>query len=201
MVNFEIEEIRHFVFDKSLRLLTSRKQTIMKRLLKGTIGIILAAALLGVTSTEGAFMKGSKEADLSVSYSGLDAAGSDLDLLQISGSYGYLVTDSFSINAALSYMDVDLAGMSLDSTLLGVGIEYHFSPEGDLVPFAGVTFDFADINVGGLGDDEDWAWDVHLGVKQFLRENVIVKYQVGYIDFDDFDIDGVNVSVGLGFVF
>lgn len=160
-----------------------------------------AMFLSALINAEAAFSQGSQEIDFSASYSSWDANGGDMDLLLLSGSYGYFVTENIEISGELTHLDADVGVDNLEATLLGIGGDYHFSPNSNFVPYVGGGFNYVDAEMAGFGGDDDWAWEVRAGIKQFLTDNVLVKYEVNYMEFDDLELDGINVSIGLGFVF
>src|SRR5690606_21070988 len=110
---------------------------------------------------------------------------------------GYFVTNNIQISGSVSYLDTEIEDMGLDALMLGAGIDYHFMPRSEFVPFVGGSIRWVDVDVDGLGGDDDFAWEIRGGAKQFLARNVAIKYQVSYLEFDDLDLDGIIVSVGL----
>lgn len=162
----------------------------------------LGAALLLMTATShAAVQQGDWELGFSGSYSALDAGGADLDLLLLDGKAGYFVTSGLQVSSSLTYLDAEIEGDSLDAIMVGGGADYHFNTQSTFVPFVGAGISWVDVDVGGLGGGDDFAWEVRAGAKQFVAENVAIKYQVSYLEFDDLDLDGVNVNIGLSFFF
>lgn len=168
----------------------------MKKLLT-----ILTAFALPVFANA-AVKQGDVEADFQISYSNLDAEGSDLSLLLTNANVGYFVTDGMELGASLTWLEADLDGDDLSAVLLGTGIDYHFATSSGLVPYVGAGAYYAEADLDGDSVD-GWAWEVRAGLKQFVAENVAIKYQISYIDFDldDVNIDGINVGVGLAIFF
>ena len=174
----------------------------MKNIAKQLRWLAVPALLLSATlNTQAAFTQGSQEVDLSASYSSWDAGAGDIDLLMLTGSYGYFVTKNIEISGEATHLDADLGVNDLEATMLGVGGDFHFSPESDFVPYVGAGINWVDSEINGIAGDDDFAWEVRAGLKQFLTGNVLLKYEINYMEFDDMDMDGINVSVGLGFVF
>ncbi len=49
--------------------------------------------------------------------------------------------------------------------------------------------------------DYDWCWNAHVGLKQTIRPDVAIKYQVAYFDHADFDIQGFAATFGVCLMF
>lgn len=152
-------------------------------------------------ASHGAVRQGLVETSFSGAYSELDAGDSDIDLLLVDVKAGYFVTNALQISGAVSYFDMDIDGDGLDALMLGAGADYHFLTQTEIVPYVGAGINWVDVNFDGIGDDDDYAWEARAGMKQFVAQNVAIKYQVSYIDFDDLDLSGITVNVGLSFFF
>lgn len=83
---------------------------------------------------------------------------------------------------------------------LGAGVDYHFNTANKFVPYVGGKLSWLDVDLGGMSDD-DWSWQVQAGIKHFVADNVAIKYEVSYMEFDDLDLDGFTFGVGLSFFF
>lgn len=163
---------------------------------------LCGTALLGsINVSQAAVQQGLWELGFSGSYSALDVGGVDLDLLLLDVRAGYFVTNGLEVSAAATYLDADLAGEHLDAKMFGAGVDYHFATDSAFVPYVGGGFHWVDVGVGGLGSDDDWAWEARAGLKHFVADNVAFKYQLSYIDFDEIELDGWTVSAGIAFFF
>lgn len=165
----------------------------MKKLFKS---LVLAAALAAPFGASAAVQQGLMEVDFSASYSSLDLYDADVDLGLFSGSFGYFVTDALEVTAALTYLHADVEGFDIDAILGSAAVDYHFNTQSDFVPFVGGALHYGYLDAEGF-DDNDWGWEVRAGLKQFIRENIAIRYTVSYINFDDLELDGVSVGVGL----
>lgn len=166
---------------------------IMKNLFKS---LVLAAALAAPFGASAAVQQGLMEVDFSASYSSLDVYNADVDLGLFSGSFGYFVTDALEVNAGLTYLHADVEGVDIDAVLASGGVDYHFNTQSDFVPFVGGALYFGYADFAG-NDGDDWGWEVRAGLKQFIRENIAIRYTVSYMNFDELELDGISVGVGL----
>lgn len=162
--------------------------------------LILVALPLCALTANAAVEKGDWELDFSGSYSTLDAAGSDLDLGTVSAKIGYFVSDMFEPGGMLTYLDAELDGVDISATLLGVTFDAHFNTDSSFVPYAGAGFYYVDAELDGLNDD-DTAWEIRAGIKQFIAENVAINYGISYMEFTDLELDGVSAVLGLSVFF
>ena len=172
----------------------------MKRNLMKSLALAGLAALLIQPALQGKIRKGTWEVGLAGSYSSLDAGGSDIDLAQINLKFGYFVTGVVQTSGMLTYLDADLDGDSLKATMLGGALDFYMGST-EIQPYIGASAYWVDVELEGLGSADDMAWDAHAGIKQFVAENVAIDYRVSYIVFDDLDLDGFSVGVGLSYLF
>ncbi len=173
----------------------------------------LGAAAFGIsTGANAAVRQGQFETSFSGSYSAMEMGGADMDTLAVDVKAGYFVTTPIQVSIGLSYLDSDMENVfapgvdiELEALMVGAGVDYHFMTSSQFVPYVGGALHWVDVdmdtNVGGQGGDDDWAWEVHAGIKHFVARNVAIKYQVSYIEYDDLDLDGINLAVGLSFFF
>ena len=162
--------------------------------------LLTGAAILGLQfGLTAGVEKGTWELAMSGSYSNLDAGGSDIDMIQANLKAGYFTTSAFELSGMLTYLDADLDDLDLKATMLGAGADYHFG-SGDILPYVGAAIYWVDVELEDLSDD-DFAWDIHAGLKQFVAENVAIDYRVTYVSFDDLDLDGFSVGFGFSFFF
>ena len=163
--------------------------------------IISSIAIAAAFSLQGAVQEGLWEVNVSGSYSSMDVQTVDLDMALFSGSAGYFVTNNIQVGGMLTYMNAEVLGEDLTAVMLGTAADYHFNTQSTFVPFVGAAFYYVDVDVDGLGSDNDWAWEARAGVKQFVAENVAITYKLAYMDFDELEMDGITVSLGLSFLF
>jgi opacity protein-like surface antigen len=173
--------------------------TVMQNICK--LILILSLGFAAAAPLQAELEKGDWDLDFSASYTSLDASGSDLDLITGSVSAGYFVTPMIEIDGGVTYLDADIDGGDLKTWLLEAGANFYFNTSGTFHPYVGGGIFLADVDVGGLGDEDDWGWRLRAGIKQFITDNVTIDYEVSYIDFDDLDLDGIMVGAGLGFHF
>ena len=158
------------------------------------------AMMAAVTAAQAQVSAGKHELAFSGSYSSLDAGGFDIDMLAITGTYGYFVSDPLQLSVNVAWLDLDVAGSDLTARSIGVGADFHFATTTALVPYVGAGLNWVDADFG-FGSDDDWSWQVRGGLKQFVANNVALKYEVSYTSYDELDLDGFTVSVGLSFFF
>lgn len=145
--------------------------------------------------------KGTWELGLAGSYSSLDAGGVDIDLTQANIKAGYFASDKVQVSGMLTYLNADLDGDSLTATMLGTALDYYFSSDANAIVYIGASAYWVDVDLDGYGSGDDFAWDAHAGIKHFVADNVAIDYRVSYMVFDDLDLDGISLGVGLSFLF
>lgn len=168
------------------------------KLITWALGAVIA---LSATVTNAAVRQGMWETSFSGSYSHLKVEDESVDLWLLDVKAGYFVLEPLEISVAANYLKAEVDTFDLRGIMLGAGVDYHFMTQTQLVPYVGGALHWVDVKVGGLGSEDDWAFDVHAGLKQFVSQNVAIKYEVSYLKFDEMDLDGINVSVGLSFFF
>jgi opacity protein-like surface antigen len=146
-------------------------------------------------------VRGRTEFSFSGSWVALSAGDVDLDLLSAQLTAGFMVSNNMQLTVGGLYLHADVEGIDVSAAGGMLGANYLFAPQNQIVPYvgAGVTYVYADFD--GEIDDDDWAWEVRGGFKQYVRENVAVKYQVSYQQFDKLELDGVAASIGMVFSF
>jgi hypothetical protein len=141
---------------------------------------------------------------LSGSWMSLDAGDADVESTLVTASFGYFATERLQVVFALDYLNADLDGLDLSSTGLGLGADYHFGQPGQgnaFIPYAGAGVAWMNVDLEGFGDDDDWAWEVRAGLKQYVGDRAVIKYQAGYRSYDELDLEGFSVTVGIGIRF
>jgi opacity protein-like surface antigen len=119
----------------------------------------------------------------------------------ISGGAGTIeVGDNLQLSIGADYARAN----SDDSSLTALGalgaIDYHFNPTARFVPYLGIGAAYTRVQIDD-DSDYDWCWNAHVGLKQTIRPDTAIKYQVTYFDHADFDIQGIGASIGISFLF
>jgi opacity protein-like surface antigen len=141
------------------------------------------------------------ELGFSGAWMALDAADTDVELIFAGLDLGVFVTESVEVTGRTMYLKAEIEDLDVDALMLGIGVDYHFMPRSPIVPYVGAAVSWVRGSADFLGDDDDWAWEAHVGLKQRVTQNVDVKYQAAYVGFDKLDLKGVVASVGLSFRF
>lgn len=171
----------------------------MKKLLV-SIGIVML--LVGTTSVAMAdqLKKGDKEMLFSFSYEDLSFdGGGDLKTTDLSGAFGYLLTDANELGGTLLYSKVDAgSGGSVDSTLLGIFYHYNFKAGTNLNPYIGGFYNFVS---GDTGDVFDNVYGLELGIKVYPWSNGGFNFGVNYSQWTGADTnpdaDGLRAFAGV----
>lgn len=74
--------------------------------------------------------------------------------------------------------------------------DYHFKTTGVFVPYAGGGAGWTHVERDDRSSD-DWFWNAHVGIKQYLRGDTALKYEIGYVRYDDIRLGGVCFSLGI----
>lgn len=161
---------------------------------------LLAIAVASLTGAHAlavdAPIKGDYEVGVSGSYSRFSASGEDISVLNGEISYGYFQTDQLEWLGSLGYSEVDLLGDSVDATILSGGVRYHGEASDSYQPFVGANLSYYDI----LSED-DWGWDVQIGLKQLVSDSASIDWTVSYGETDEFEIETLSVAVGVSLRF
>ena len=176
--------------------------------------ILAAGAILPAAFAYSQVSKGTVEANFSATYSNNevnidadDVAGDvdfDNDSFSLSGTFGYFFTDNWQVTGTGRYFVSDVGDSDTDTLDLGVGVDYHFTPDQNLVPYLGVGLYYSQINLNVLDSDNDFdedelVYELRGGMKQFIASNIAIRYQVSYNKGDD--IENLTASVGLSTFF
>ncbi len=170
--------------------------------LKCILGIVIVSML--ALYSHAMVQQGMIEADFMGLYANVDPdeGGNDADVFAIMGNCGYFFTDAVEGSVELRYMTVDVDDADADVGSIGIGIDYHFMTGGTFVPYIGTAGHWTMADASADGDDfdeDDFMWELHCGAKQFLNDNVAVKYEIEYDMHDDFD--AILVGIGLSYFF
>lgn len=137
------------------------------------------------------------------SYQSIKSEGSDVRSFAFNGSLGYYTTDRLEFVFGVEYLKTDGDGDDVEAEGASLGVDYHLSNNrspGATVPYVGAAISGYHTKVDESTDD-DWAWDVHVGIKQYVGRDVLVKAEVSYRRYENLDLDGVTATIGVGFRF
>lgn len=168
----------------------------MNKLIK-TIAVF--AALAAPLVSYGAVQKGLKEVGIEGAFTYSDYNGGHSTDTYVAGTLGYFVTDAIEVigGISLNYFDDEFG--SGHSIMLGAGVDYHFNTQSNFVPYVGASIFWGEYDYGTTFDD--FAGEVRGGIKQFLTDNVALKYQVFYRAYDKADSEDLGVGLGLSYFF
>lgn len=172
----------------------------MHQLIKTTFALAIAGLLAPLS---GAVSEGLNEIGFTGSYdhTEFDVGGGDIesDTINLTGTFGYFFTDAIEgvFSGTFSWLDAD-GSDDVTSVGFGTGVDYHFTPGEQVVPFVGVSVFWNEIDFGSEAEDE-FSVQVRLGAKQFVAENIAIRYQAEYEKGDD--LDNFGVSIGLSTFF
>ncbi|WP_442889106.1 outer membrane protein [Congregicoccus parvus] len=138
---------------------------------------------------------------LSGSWLSLDAGGSDTSMLNVGARLGQHFARNWTAIVGVDHLDAEIDGTDLNATGLSAGVDFNFgSTSAAFVPYVGAGVSWMKIDVSGV-DDDDWAWEVRGGLRHYVGDRVVLKYQVAYQKFNDIDLDGVTATIGIGLRF
>ncbi|HEX9785951.1 MAG TPA: outer membrane beta-barrel protein [Opitutaceae bacterium] len=128
-----------------------------------------------------------------------DVGTSEAEMLRGDVSVGYQLTNRFQVVVGGSHIDADIDEDHLEATGASVGLDFQLAtPAAGIVPYLGVGASWLRYDIDGFGNDDDWAWEGRAGFRQYIGDRVVVKYQATYQSFNDLDLDGIAVTVGIG---
>lgn len=113
---------------------------------------------------------------------------------------GRFVTPNLQLSIGADYVRADSDETSLSALGALGAIDYHFTPTARFVPYLGIGAAYTRVQIDD-DSDYDWCWNAHVGLKQTIRPDTAIKYQVTYFDHADFDIQGIGASIGISFLF
>ena len=114
----------------------------------------------------------------------------DLDLLFLSSSVGYFMTDNVQISGSLLGAWLDIEDEDLEIWGIGGKAKYHFTPEKQYVPYVGAQISYTNVDVEDTGDEDGILWGPMFGLRYELNEynDFYVEYQYQMYDGDIGDI-------------
>ena len=119
---------------------------------------------------------------------GIDADG---DGYSVGGSAA--IGDSWFIFAGYGTSDLESV---VDLTVLTIGGGWHTSISPNTDFFAALGFADGEIDISGLGSEDDTGYSVEVGVRSMVTEQLELSGSVSQVDFDDFG-DGTTINAGL----
>jgi len=130
----------------------------------------------------------------------LDIGNSSDVLYTATAMYGRFITENVQVSLGAQYDRATVEDASV-SGLTGLGaIDFHFNPTAKFVPFVGVGAGYGRMQIEDESD-YDWSWHVHIGLKQTIRPDTAIRYEIRYFDHIDFDIQGAAATIGVSWMF
>ena len=129
------------------------------------------------------------------------ASGSHYDL---SLAYGYFIADYLEVGGRFVWSDDDF----IQASSLGAFAEYNFDLGTEIVPFAGVSLDYAAVEIEDLNSDENAiVLGITGGAKFFIAENVAISAAAVieqatediYAEEDDVSDSDIRLEVAMRF--
>lgn len=172
------------------------------------MAVLFVATNCSAQSQDWNFEQGNREISFTGSFSGMDLTyGSTIQMLSLSGSYGYFLTDASELSFRGTGIWADVDGVDISSTGFGIDYKYHFLMPG-LKPYIGFQFMMlsADVDYAGLeGDADGQMYGPLAGIKYFLTESALLtiegQYQMLGGDLEDVLERSAQISLGMSFLF
>jgi outer membrane protein len=154
------------------------------------------------------------------------------DDTQVSFTGAYMFTPNLGVEllASLPFEhDIFVAGVNVGSTQHlppTLNLQWYFNPQGQFQPYVGAGVNYTtffseewnlqnlDPSLAGVNPslDDSWGYDLQVGVDFEIAENLLVNFDVRYIDIDSdlklngntlakVEIDPLTVGVSLGWKF
>lgn len=143
-----------------------------------------------------------------------DSSTSSLKIYTGGAGIGYFLTGHWELEGNVLAMGVVGGGANLNLVQLTLGANYNFNiqpllpfTEGRTVPYVGAGIGGVIVGGGISSDDSDHSGALmgegHVGVRQFLSQDVSLNFQVGYqyLPLPGFSLNDVTANVGLSFYF
>lgn len=155
-----------------------------KMLIVGVLCVLMSVAQ-GLAATEAGDIEVGGQLSLTIPDEGYE-------LWLARSNVGLFLTDQWQLSARVTLVESgDLYGY-----ILG-GVDYYLAWYTEFVPYVGGA-----LGVGITEDDTDLGLDGHVGLKEFLDENMSVNYEIGYnTRADDIGAGDIVVTVGLSTYF
>lgn len=129
----------------------------------------------------------------------------DSDTLSLTGSYGYFFTDAWQGTIFATYQQQDFGDGHTDTLYVGGAVDYHFNTDSNFVPYVGVGAAYGSIDAGELDEElgdfteDDVVVQARVGLKQFVAENIAVRYQIEWNQGEN--TESLGASLGLSTFF
>ena len=140
------------------------------------------------------------EFSLSGCISALDTTDLGEALAGGSAMVGRFLTPNLQLSLGASYGTGEIDDVDLNIVGAAGMADYHLDPDGRFVTYVGGGAGWAHVERDG-DNQQDWFWTVHVGMKQYLKGDMALKYEVGYVDYADIDVRGVRFSLGVCVLF
>ena len=184
----------------------------MKRVLGMCLVVCFAVAgVFGVASAATKAGDSTVFGTLSYDASTLDVDGVDsFDMSTFAAAVGVgrFFTDNFQTELALIGQTTTFDMGSEDITQQQLGFEvrpnWHFNTAGNTVPYIGLTLGYLWYEFMFEGSDTGaFMYGAQAGIKQFVKENAYIQYEVGYtmseLEIQDTDVDFSDLRFSIGF--
>ena len=136
---------------------------------------------------------------LAGSWLSFDSGPSESEMYSIDVSLGYRLNDYFDVIIGADHTSSEVDGDEFESTGASLGLDFNLSPaDASIVPYIGAGASWVFYEDDQNGEDDDWAWHAHVGVRQYIGDRVVIKYQATYQSFPDIDLEGIAATVGIG---
>lgn len=164
--------------------------------MKKLVGSVLILSLIAVTP---AAFAGTSAGDKEVGVSGSIRFSEDSTGVSANASTNWFFTDAFSLGVGLfSMMTMPDNGDDMIMNMVFVEPNYHFAPEAEVVPYAGVHVGLGSFESGDYSSTSI-TYGAQGGVKKFVSENVALKGECRYTDMDGNKELGLHVGMSLFF--
>lgn len=159
--------------------------------------VFIAIFACGLVTHADQLAKGDNELNFTFSYSdvSVDGGGGDSKSADLSGSWGYLLTNHHEIGGILMYSKLDIdSGPDTDSNAIGAFYDFNFQAGESTNPYVGAHY----LMVGGdAGDMVDNQYGLRAGVKVYPWMNGGFNFGLQFDKFTGADSfpDGDSVSL------
>lgn len=131
----------------------------------------------------------------------LDVGDDASDILYTATAmYGRFVTENVQLSLGAQYDRASDEDASVSALAGFAAIDLHFQPTAKFVPFIGAGAGYGRVQIVDESD-YDWCWNAHIGLKQTIRPDTAIRYEIRYFDHVDFDIQGAAATIGVSWMF
>ena len=189
----------------------------MKKIL--VMCLVACFAVVGISGVASAATKAGDlylDGGLSFNAATIEVESEDFDASMFMANVGVekFFTDSFATEFGILGMaaNIDISGDDISLTGIGLQVKpnWHFNTASNVVPYVGLNLGYAWLGTDVEGEDADgnaFIYGAQAGIKQFIKENVCLQYEVSYtmgtLEMEDTDIDigDLRIGVGIGYKF